>query len=288
MAEEQEVWRPFGVDTDDEIAEYDALHEGVTPWLFTPLWGWVGDAIILRSQSGSYYPDSRMLHEMGQALRLSLPVLAAKPGYECVKILQQKGADATLPIADYLLAFAKQADPAALDAILRRSNSAWKVGKRAGRYGLVRRVPEGVQVAADELMGGAGRAGVRLAKAWEALYGLNPDPSKAYSLAIKAVEDASVKLVCPKNAVPTLGTVIRDMENQKDWRLPMDQEHPKALSHDVVIGMLRVLWCGQHDRHGGGEPEKPGNVSHEEANVAVLLAVTLVGWFDAGLVARRT
>ena len=175
-----------------------------------------------------------------------------------------------------------------MGGILSRSNSAWKVGERAGKRALVRRVPEGVQVAADAVMRSAGRgAGVRLARAWEELYGLNPDPSKAYSLAIKAVEDATVKLVCSKHPAPTLGTVISDMENQKDWRLPMAREDSRALTKDVVIGMLRVLWCGQHDRHGSGEPEKPGNVSREEATVAVLLAVTLVGWFDAGIVARR-
>lgn len=66
----------------------------------------------------------------------------------------------------------------------------------------------------------------------------------------------------------------------------MDREHSKAPTAEVVLGMMRLLWHGQHDRHGG-QPSAPGNVSYEEANVAILMAVTLVGWFDAGLVARR-
>lgn len=76
------------------------------------------------------------------------------------------------------------------------------------------------------------------------------------------------------------------MESHGDWKLPMERQHAKAPSGAVVVGMMRMLWHGQHDRHGG-QPSAPGNVSAEEATVAVGLAVTLVQWFDAGLVARR-
>ncbi len=67
----------------------------------------------------------------------------------------------------------------------------------------------------------------------------------------------------------------------------MVREHGNASSHDVIVGMIRLLWHGQHDRHGG-QPSAPGNVSEEEATVAVGIATTLVHWFDAGIVARQT
>ena len=51
--------------------------------------------------------------------------------------------------------------------------------------------------------------------------------------------------------------------------------------------MARMLWHGQHDRHGG-QPSAPGDVSMEEATVAVSLAVTLVNLFSAGLVERAS
>ncbi len=133
----------------------------------------------------------------------------------------------------------------------------------------------------------AGRAGVRLAKAWEELYGVVPNASEAYRLAILAVEDAAVPVVSPKSANATLGTVLKQIEDQKDWKLPMVREHPRAMSAEIVVQIMRMLWYGQHDRHGG-QPSAPGNVSVEEATVAVSLAVTLVHWFNVGIVQRST
>jgi len=93
--------------------------------------------------------------------------------------------------------------------------------------------------------------------------------------------------VSPNNSKATLGTVIKQVEDQGDWGLPMDREDPKALTGDVLVGMMRVLWHGQHDRHGG-QPSAPGNVSIDEARIAVSFAVILVQWFDANLTSRKT
>ncbi|MCC2030908.1 hypothetical protein [Microbacterium allomyrinae] len=191
-----------------------------------------------------------------------------------------------LQIADYMLAHFEGVLLDELDALLERSKSAWRVGTRAGKPGIVRRVPEGVQVGGDLVMARSGRAGVRLARAWEELYGQNPNPSEAYRLAILAVEDAAVPIVASNDASATLGKVLNQVDNG-GWRLPMNREHEKATSHDVLVGMIRLLWHGQHDRHGG-QPSGPGNVSMEEATVAVGLATTLVQFFDAGLVRRET
>ncbi|MFB7860058.1 hypothetical protein [Rhodococcus qingshengii] len=90
-------------------------------------------------------------------------------------------------------------------------------------------------------MARAGRAGVRLAKAWEELYGLDSNPSEAYRLAILAVEDASIPVVPPHNTRATLGTALSQIENQGNWKLPMEREHQNAPTADVIIGMMRVL-----------------------------------------------
>lgn len=291
-------WRPLGVDSEDEIAEYDALHDGVPLWMDTTFWAWVTQAvtIILRD---TYYPSARaafldesLAEEMCQLLKIPLPNVRRKEQWEehgrqqlttAMKAL--KTHPHPLQIADYLLANGGHADVDVLDALLGRSKSAWAVGDRAGRPGLVRRVAEGVQASVDDVMTRAGQAGVRLAKAWGELYGLNPDPSHAYNLAIKAVEDACVPVVSPSNKVSTLGTVIKQMEDQGDWSLPLDREHKKAPSGATMIAMMRMLWHGQYDRHGG-QPLVAGDVSFEEAQVAVGLAVTLVSWFDAKLPAQ--
>lgn len=300
----QEIWRPLDLEDDESIAEYDALHDGVPEWMCAPYWAWVRDEITqmrrvyTNSMSGSY-SQIRMLNvtlveQMCLALKLTLPNLRSENVDYSTGRDQLNGAMKVLrahthplQVADYLLAHRTDANSQILQDLLDRAKSARTLGQRAGRPGLIRRVPLGAQIAADDTMARAGQAGVRLANAWEALYGLSPDPSIAYGHAIKAVEDASIPVVSPKNTSATLGTVIRDMEQQGDWKLPMDREHDKAPTGPVLVSMMRVLWHGQHDRHGG-QPSAPGNVSVAEASVAVGLAVTLVSWFDAGLPTRAT
>lgn len=292
-----ETWRPLGVDTEEEIAEYDALHDGVPEWMASAFWHWIRDTITVRRRyrdgSGNF-PMVReaMVEAMCQTLKVGLPPIRMKEngvseGAAQFKVAMEALVNSRKPlvIADYLLAHAEAPDDKALDALLTRSKSAWTVGQRAGHVALVRRVAEGVQLAADAVMAKADLAGVRLAKAWEELYGIDPNASTAYSLAIKAVEDAAVPVVSPTNSSATLGTVLRQMEDQADWKLPMEREHGRASSREVLIGMMRMLWHGQHDRHGG-QPTAPGDVSVEEATVAISLSVTLVNLFSSALVAR--
>jgi hypothetical protein len=238
--------------------------------------------------------DTTLAEQMCQTLRIPFPNLRS-PWVDYTRGQHQlttavdkvRAYESPLQVADYLLAHEGHAEAGELDALLARSKSAWEVGTRSGRPGLVRRVPLGVQVAADSVMARTGRAGVRLAKAWEELYGVVSNPSEAYRLAILAVEDAAVPIVSPKNLNATLGTVLKQIEDQKDWQMPMEREPASAPSGEVLAGMIRMLWHGQHDRHGG-QPSAPGNVSVDEATVAVSLAVTLVHWFNAGVVRRST
>jgi hypothetical protein len=293
----EETWRPLGVDTDEELAEYDALHDGVPEWMQTAFWRWIRDSItILRtfSDGSGRFPMVReaLTEEMCQTLKIPLPPIrmlqnGRSEGEAQFKIAIEALVNSrkALAIADYLLAHADHTKDDVLEAVLSRSKSAWTVSTRAGRRALTRRVPLGVHVAADSVMNRASRAGIRLAKAWEELYGIKPDASAAYGLAIKAVEDAAIPVVSPTNSKATLGTVLSQMESQGDWKLPMEREHDKAPSTEVLIGMMRMLWHGQHDRHGG-QPSAPGDVSLEEATVAVSLSVTIVNVFSSALVAR--
>ena len=289
-----EPWRPLGVETDSEVAAYDALHDDVPDWLSSSYWAWVRDAMTIhRSYSdGSgrvLMLDTDLAEAMCETLQIVLPNLRSVRVDRDIGTRQLGTATTTLQqhpaplqIADYRLAHGGHAAPDALDAVLKRGKSAWVVGTRSGRAGLVRRVPLGVQVVADSVMARAGRAGVRLA---QQVYGVAPNPSEAYRLAILAVEDAAVPVVSPTNSRATLGTVLQQLHDQGDWQLPVEREHEKAPSREVIVSMVRLLWHGQHDRHGG-QPSSPGNVSIEEATIAVTLAVLLVQWFDAGLVSR--
>jgi hypothetical protein len=167
-----------------------------------------------------------------------------------------------------------------LETILRSGGSRWKVGLRLGIPGLEERVSQGVQDAAESVVARSGQAGVLLSEEWHAAFGVNPNPEEAYEKAIKAVEEAGASVVAPKSSKGTLGTMVRDMKAQKDWRL--DLPTPDA---DAPVKMAEALWVGQESRHGGNGYRKP---TQAEAEAAVLLAVPLVQWFSSGGLTRRS
>jgi hypothetical protein len=130
----------------------------------------------------------------------------------------------------------------------------------------------------------SGSAAQHLATAWKCAYGRDPDPSKAYSEAIKAVESASQAVIEPNNAKATLGTMLGVIRNSPQR---FATAIPAASSDDItlVADMMRRLWQGQTARHGSQTPTRLE--TQPEAEMAVHLAVTLVQWFAAGLVHRK-
>ncbi|WEV74577.1 hypothetical protein OZX74_03380 [Bifidobacterium sp. ESL0798] len=293
---DEEVWRPLGVDSEEEIAKYNALHDGVPDWMSAAFWSWIEDSITVeRTLYGipAWILKLDETEEMYQTLHIPHTNLEMEISGSVGA--QQQVDDAMswlkrwpkpLQIADYILAKFSgidYEDVRELDGILQRSGSLWQVSDkaRAGRRGLVRRVPKGVQQVADTVMARSGNAGVELSKAWECLYGINPKPGEAYSHAIKSVEDVAIPVVSPNNLNATLGTVLTQMRDQNNWRLPMLREDSNSTSQETLLDMIGLLWRGQHDRHGGVESQP---VTVEEATVAVGLATSLVQFFDAGLV----
>lgn len=284
------VWRPLSVENNEEnTAEYDALHEGIPPWMEKAFWDWVTFSFFTKNHYNEAVLDKILVLQMGMRLQIVLPKLPSglgpmKDEHLLRKSMQDLGKG--LDIADFLLAYEGHGDPDALEWILKNGKSAWTVGIRNGEPGLAKRVVEGVQEAADYVMKESGTAGIKLARAWEALYGLHPNPDLAYSLAIKAVEDAAIPIVSPRNGTATLGTVLRDMRAQEDWDLPMARKDDRTPSGGVLLGMMQMLWTGQHTRHGGQSDLPP--LTHEEAVVGVSLAVTVVHWFTTNELVKRS
>ncbi|MEU1223075.1 hypothetical protein [Streptomyces microflavus] len=126
----------------------------------------------------------------------------------------------------------------------------------------------------------AGSAAEHLALSWQAAYGLRPDPVRAYSEAIKAVESAAHAVVEPRNSKATLGTmlrVIRDASTKFTTTLGAGSTAPAE-------AMMRALWEGQTSRHGGQGGTVPETL--EAARAGVHAAATLVQWFTSGAVTR--
>lgn len=199
-------------------------------------------------------------------------------------LLSSMGSAEFLDFIDYLVYVASQRSDAEtvlglLEQILSESGSEWTIAERDGNAALEKRVPEGVAMAATEVIQGSSSAGTLLAEAWHAAFGKDPDPEEAYEKSIKAVEEAGVHVVTPKDSKSTLGKMISVMKGQKDWKL--DLPTPDA---DVPVKMAEALWVCQESRHGGNGYRKP---TQAEAEAAVLLTVPLVQWFTSGALVRR-
>lgn len=175
-----------------------------------------------------------------------------------------------------------------LESLLEDARSVYTIS--ADGRALVRRIdPVAAALldqAAEEADGpGYGNATDHLNAARLAAYALTPDPVKAYSEAIKAVEAAAHAAIQPKHMRATLGTMLGELTQARHKftsAIPGgDGSDPVAL----VVQMMRVLWEGQTSRHGhqdGTRPETP-----ESTVAAVHLAGTLVQWFASGAVRRN-
>lgn len=272
------AWTPRRKDPE----AHQTLVDGVPTYMHSPLRGWFINEFMRTDASFQRVYDIGRMHRHDLDNRATPYVDDLRhngPG----PLFDYLSADEKLDIIDWIVhdnaQSGHQENNGALEIILTMGGSMWKVGMRDGEAGLEQRVPEGVQTAAEATMATTATAGSLLSEAWRAAFGVNPDREEAYEKAIKSVEEAGADKVSPKNSKTTLGTMIRDMKAQGDWKLPLGS--PEA---DSPVRMAEALWQGQESRHGGNGYRKP---TQEEAEAAVLLAVPLVQWFSSGVLARR-
>ncbi len=270
-------------------ADAEALHEGVPPWLRQSLWDWVYGLITGTTELGQRFPDKPLLQRLERRLKTQFQWGQGVSG--AVKNLAGKASideEFLLDLVDALLVdinpdFEGAAAGEYLESVLVEGGSVWGVAVRDGRLGLERRVDETVTAAAREVIGASGAAGEHLTRAWTEAYGRSPDPSAAYSEAVKAVEAAAKPTLTPKDDKATLGKMVpalRDGEGKWDVVLAARPEFNKV---EAVRLMADLLWQGQTDRHGRPDPRP---VTQEQAEAAVHLAVLLVHWFSSGVVRR--
>ncbi|MGW1987888.1 hypothetical protein ACWCPJ_36475 [Streptomyces collinus] len=162
---------------------------------------------------------------------------------------------------------------------------------RSDQAGLCQRVDPTAEALAAAAVTNAGQdsargsAGTHLSRAWAAAYALHPDPVRAYSEAIKAVEAAAHATVEPNNRKATLGSMIKVMENTRArWEVGIGHE-PSSAGAETIERMMRLLWTGQTSRHGGSHPTRDETVA--EARAAVNLAVSLLNFFTEGILTKK-
>ncbi|MFD8638371.1 hypothetical protein, partial [Streptomyces sp. NPDC059656] len=262
--------------------------EGVPPHLTLPLQMWLRRALNVDNA----YRNDRAARVL--CLRVQLTpngCSGPEPDY-MTRVLTSTG-DELLDVIDALLAYKGErgikspGEVDDLDHLLDEGGSAYRVA--ATRDGLEERVTPAARDAVHQTIAGAGAipaagsAADHLAAAWRAAYGRNPDPVRAYSESIKAVESAAHAVIQANNAKATLGTMLGEF---KQARHKFTTAIPSPASDPIapVEAMMRALWEGQTSRHGAQSGTVPETL--EAARAGVHLAAALVQWFVSGAVVR--
>jgi hypothetical protein len=274
-------WRPLSVRNDPKsFGAYDALHEGVPPWLRAGAVLWLKSAL---EQAGNFSDFTTMILVIEQSLQMELDWGGRETtAYQSLLNEVAKGGDRALDILDCALMVTSLSPlggtvGTTLETRLSVGGSAWTVSEDSeGRSCLQRRVDEVVERAARGEMERKGNAAHHLHLSWDRLYGRNPDASSAYREAVRAVEAAAKPVVTPNDPLATLGKMIRAMRDKPSkWVTDLG-------AINVVADMMAELWTSQLDRHGTDDETVPLSVSPVQAEAAVHLAVTLVHWFRNG------
>ncbi|MGW3084205.1 hypothetical protein ACWC9F_27750 [Streptomyces sp. NPDC001110] len=257
----------------------DAPYDDVPEHLLEPLRQWV------RSNFSDYDSDATAL-----CLQLRL---AVQPGTSPRSRLASAESWELLDVVDAILDYENDEgwdgrDDGALARLLDTAGSAYQVNDRDN--GLEERITPGVRdavrqaVADAEAEPSAGSAAEHLSTAWRAAYGLHPDPVRAYSEAIKAVECAAHSVIQPNHGRATLGTMLGEIGNA---RAKFTTAVSTPAGGDPIAPMevmMRALWDGQTSRHGKQTGTVPETL--EAARAGLHLAATLVQWFTCGAVVR--
>ncbi|MGA5711173.1 hypothetical protein ACPCK8_32670 [Streptomyces cellulosae] len=267
--------------------DHDGPFEDVPEHLLVPLQDWVRETL-------SYPYDDNMIPDEQRALAICLrlrmpPYRDTFSGPSYVEALAGTTGAQLLDVVDAVLhaRAASNLDRDSLKSILDDAGSAYRVND--AEDGLEEQVAPAVRDAVRQTIGdaaagpAAGSAADHLAAAWRAAYGRSPDPVRAYSEAIKAVECAAHAVVQPNNAKATLGTMLGEIKNARhkfSAAIPSPAGDPIAPAE----AMMRALWDGQTSRHGAQTTTVPETL--EAARAGVHLAAALVQWFVSGAVIR--
>jgi hypothetical protein len=293
MSDERYV--PFSVrQGGGEPEAWSGLFEGTPPHLVPSLSTWIYREIDRRSLAGRV---QRHLH-------LDFEGQAATP--ELIRTLTLASPTLMLDVVDLLLRMNSEfivaagnrshygdsveqrqrddilRDLAGLMMMLSEASSAYAVDM-SGVWQLVRRVDPTAEAAVKDVIEGAGHASGLLKSAWRSTFSRDPNPDNAYRDAVLAVESVASALFTPKDEDPSLGKAIRHLaDTVGKWSVAGLDDKQQA-SGETLLGMLRTVWQND-ERHvsKGGAP--PHGTTQEEAEAVMFLAVTIVQWFERGLV----
>jgi len=277
------IWRPLSRRNRPD-PRFDETQPGLPDYLLQPAIAWL-QGLLWTDDPASFHqvPDVKALQTLQIALRMATPLDWSNGGYSAFQsLIEQMVGDRelALDVLDFCVQHLASEDYAnELGATLAIGGSEWAVSE-AGDEGpqLLRRTIGPMQEAIENIHPSSERAHHHLSTAWRKLVGRDADPSAAYREAIRAVEVVAKPVVIPNDSNATLGKIIAAIRSKPEkWEVALDKALPEQ-----VADMADLIWKGQQDRHGTDNPEAPLNVSQEEADAAVHIAVPLVRLFASG------
>lgn len=300
MSEAQ--WRPLFLRGGEGTTEFDVLHEGIPEWLDGSVSRWLmdraaegGQAMVLRLErrlhitlaapndrrvGTPHTPANRLLNRFWQAQddenRLTLLDAIL---YDLQTQARERYEGGEHDKAERLIRAAQR-----LGELLAEGGSAWTSRVEDPAWCLARRVDEATAQLVDVITAPNTDAARKMRAAWQACYRHDPDPDLAYRNAVLAVEAVAIPLVVPKDTKATLGKVADHFRDAASRWSVGGLDAKQIASGETLHTMLRTLWHNQ-ERHARSDGTIV-DVSQAEAEAAVSLAVILVHWFTAGLVAR--
>jgi hypothetical protein len=171
---------------------------------------------------------------------------------------------------------------AALQSILAESSSAFAVDFSDGMR-LVQRVDKTAEQASADAVEQDGHASGLLKTAWSATFNRNPNPSSSCRDAVLAVEWVACRAFTPGDEQPSLGKAIGHLQGTlTTWTVATLDDHQQT-SAETLLAMLKTVWQN-YQRHLGADDSPAQPATQEEAEAILFLAVTIVRWFERGLV----
>lgn len=293
-------WVPFYArETEAGASAFDSLFPGVPAWMRESLWTWLSERLShlkgSPSRGGAYWdPDPELIREIERVCRVDSgwdgsaeSFSSRRDGLRSLRAALYKDDTAFLTAVDFQLSQCVIAEVIQeLERLLGDSSSKWRVGQIDSHFALVERVDKTVQQVAERTASSTGRSGRLLAEAWQHAFSMQRNPSSAYRCAVRAVEAAAAPIFTPTDPQPSLGKMSAALrDGMTKWRFAFTVDS-KVNPKEVLLGMMQLLWTNDYARHIDADPDVPLNVSQQEAESAVILALTLINWFTSGAVAR--
>jgi len=284
--------------------------EGVPPWVRTSLFEWL-EPILYAVEDSRYHsysgtPSIAFLTLAERRLRFTLEWSGGERGaihnlkerMNTDEALFLKVVDLAIENIELGYSFQDQREAdARLAGILNEAGSVWRLnvreeasGQRGSHttYRTIRSLQRRTVVeTGDALRSVSQRApgsAAHIASAWNYAFGRNPDPGRAYSEAIKAVEAAAIPIISPNNSKATLGSVIGQLRSTpQKWQVVLARGidvhgGEPTESIEIVTNLAALLWVNQADRHAPVQP-----IQQRQAEMAVHIALTLVQVFTQSI-----